>query len=451
MNDITKIATYYIRKWFNFNLYPSQKQILDYILDRKKKRITIKATTRYGKSQLVALACIMFAILYDNVRIGIMAPTQDKTKIIMGYIQMALSKCKEMEDVVDIDTMGLSKLEKLKREVSKKKITFKNGSYIEVLSLDIKGKGFKAMGFAYDLSVIDETGEIPDEVFNKAYRMLVEDKQAKLVEIGNPWHLNHFYNHHNSDKWEKYTVDWKTAVKEGRMTELQILDQKEELTELEFKVLYDAEFPKDIENSIFKEELHIIPACRVKEFSEYDKILIGIDTAQGGKDNTVITTILELDNEYSFYNSIKMDNKDDMSIVGMFLEYIEKEGFNKEDIEISVDYPMGKGVADRLKEHGFTTYEFRSGFSARNKKRFLNFKAESIFGLADIMKENRFYNLPKNSQYVLQLKKWIFDIRSDRLIHVIDPTDKSPDEADSLNIALSRPKGALTSFNLDTL
>lgn len=434
---------------FNIQLYNYQKEILNAIFSNQRK-ITIKATTRAGKSYTLALSLLLYILCFPKTKIGIIAPTQHKTKIIYSYIADFLAQCPELADKFDIK-VPKDDISRLRAEASKQKLTTKQGGYIEVLTADLPSGGQALMGRAYDLTAIDESAELSQESWSKVYRMLVENPKSKIVEIYNPWFLNHTYEHWHDDTWVKIHIPWTKCVNEGRMTKEAVEDQRKNLTELEFQVLFNANFPKDIENSIFTEDQHIIPACRVKEFSEYDKILIGIDTAQGGKDNTVITTILELDNEYSFYNSIKMDNKDDMSIVGMFLEYIEKEGFNKEDIEISVDYPMGKGVADRLKEHGFTTYEFRSGFSARNKKRFLNFKAESVFGLADIMKENRFYNLPKNSQYTLQLKKWIFDIRSDRLIHVIDPTDKSPDEADSLNIALSRPKGALTSFNLDTL
>ena len=452
MNDITLAAIGYIASWFNFKLYPSQEQIADFFFNPKTKRkATIKATTRYGKSQVIALCCIIYAIFYPKVKIGIIAPTNDKTKIIMSYIQTALSSCSEMTNAIDLDLMDLSKLERLKREISKRKITFKNGSSIEVLSPDIKGKGFGAMGRAFDLTVIDETAEIPDEVYAKIYRMLVESPTSKLIEIGNPWHLNHFYDHHNSDDWEKYTINSDTAIKEGRMTQEAVDDQKKNLTELEFQVLFGAEFPKDIEFAIFTQDGHINKAIKTKEFNEYDKILVGIDTAQGGKDYTVFTFVLELDGEFSFYDSVKLDLKDDMRIVGQFLEYFDLQDWNKEDLTIGVDYPMGSGTANRLKEHGFKVFEFRSGFSAVHKKRFSNLKAESVFGLADIMKQGRFFNLPANSEYTLQLKKWIMEIRSDRLIKVIDPKDKSPDEVDSLMIALSKPKNTFTAFSLETL
>jgi len=56
------------------------------------------------------------------------------------------------------------------------------------------------------------------------------------------------------------------------------------------------------------------------------------------------------------------------------------------------------------------------------------------------MYDGRFWNLPKNSEYIIELKKWTYEIRSDRQKKVIDPEDKSPDFADSLNIAVAEPE-----------
>jgi len=446
MNDITKIAVYYIDKWFQFKLYPSQIQIADFFFNNKKK-CTIRAVTRYGKSQVIALCAIMYAIFNDNKRVGIIAPTNEKTKIIMSYIQSALASCPQMNNIVDLDVMELSKLERLKREVSKRKITFKNGSSIQVLSPDIKGKGFGAMGSAFDLQVIDETAEIPDAVYSKIYRMLVEHKDSKIIEIGNPWHLNHFYDHHHADDWEKIHINWETAVKEGRMTLEAVEDQKRNLTDLEFEVLFNANFPENIENSLFKKE-HIDLAIRPKEFTDYDQIMIGADIAAGGKDYTVIVVIGQKNNEFSFIDYKEINKQDLMLIVGEIQVLADK--YKAKIIQIDA-VGFGKGVIDRLKENGYKSYSYISGESANEKNRFYNRKSEDLFGLAEIMKDGRLWNLPDKSKFILDMRKETFEIRSDRLLKTIDPEDKSPDWLDSLNIAISRPRGRLISFSLQTL
>jgi len=446
MNDITKIAIYCIKRWFKFELTPYQKKIVEMVFSNHK-RSTIRATTRYGKSQILALALIMYAILIDNKRIGIIAPTHEKTKYIMSYILHALSSCEQMNNIVDLDLMELSKLERLKREVSKKKITFKNGSSISILTADVKGKGFSLMGAGFDLTAVDETAELTLEVYSKIYRMLVEHKDAKIVEIGNPWHLNHFYDHHNSEDWDKLHIDWKIAVKEGRMTEVAVEDQRKNLTELEFEVLFNANFPENVENSIFKKEYTDL-SVRQKDIPSDCKILIGVDVATSGKDSSVITIIGEKDNEFYFIDYKKLNTSDTMNLVGEVR--VIADNYKKPIIQIDV-IGLGKGVYDRLREYKYDVYEYVAGRSPLDKKRYMMRKTEDLFGLADIMKQGRFYNLPNNSPYILEMRKEIFEVRSDRLLKHIDPEDKSPDHLDSLLYAMSVPRGRLIALDLKTL
>lgn len=444
MNELTKVAIYYIEKWFNLKLYPSQKHIADFFFNNKRKA-TIKACTRYGKSQTIAVCAIMYAIFFPNKRIGIIAPTNDKTKIIMNYIQTALASCKEMENAVDLDLMELSKLERIKREVSKRKITFKNGSSIEVLSPDIKGKGFAAMGRAYDLNIIDETAEIPDEVYSKIYRMLVENDNAKLIEIGNPWHLNHFFEHHNAEDWEKFTINWQTAVAEGRMTNEAIEDQRRNITELEFEVLYNAEFPQDGAYTIFK-MADINKACIKKDLPENVNYLVGIDVASGGVDFTVIVVIAESNGEFYFVDYKKIDKSDLMAIVEEIRYFIDKYPNPK----IQVDaIGIGKGVSDRLHQLGYVCYPYIAGNKAIEKNRFVMRKTEDLFGLSDIMRQGRFFNLPANSPFVLEMRRELFEVARDKLLSHIDPEDKSPDFLDATNICMARERGKVQAFTLD--
>ena len=132
--------------------YPYQNKIIEAILDRNVKRTTIRATTQCGKSYTVAGSSIAFACGYPNSKVGIIAPSKDKTKIIMTYILEMLSSS-DLESEIDLDMMGLTKMERLKREVSKQRVTFKNGSSIEIKTADVKGKGFSLMGASYDLCI----------------------------------------------------------------------------------------------------------------------------------------------------------------------------------------------------------------------------------------------------------------------------------------------------------
>ncbi len=430
---------------FKVKLYPYQIKIITHILNNDKK-VTIRATTRAGKSFSVAIGAILYATFYDNKRIGIIAPNTEKTKIIMQYITQMLSSNQVFESVVDIDMMGLTKLERLRKEVSKKKITFKNKSYIEIRSIDINKKGFGVSGFAYDLVIIDESAEIPDDHFGMIYRMLLESTEAKMVEIYNPWNLGHTFKHSKDPKWVAIKIDSEDCMSCGRMTKEQIDDAKAEYTAYRYRVLIDAEFPFDIDRAIFTQDILDL-ATRLKTLEEYDKYLVGIDPARGGNDYTVATLIGEKDNNLYFLQVEYMDLRDENLIVQRVEDTILAK-YPKDKIQIQTDRGINVGIADIFKMRGYKqSFEYVAGSKSTNKNKYSNRKSEDICILRNIMKDGRFWNLPESGPTYLELKQWQ-ESDVDRLIKVDDPKDKSPDFADSLNIAISKPRGMVQAFTL---
>ena len=148
----TDVGVEIIKTNLGIEPYNYQYPIISAVLDRTITRTTIRAATRSGKSFIVAASFIAYAGVFSNSKVGIIAPSKDKTKIIMTYILEILSSS-NLEPVIDLDMMGLTKMERLKREVSKQRITFKNGSSIEIKTADVKNKGFSLMGAGYDLCI----------------------------------------------------------------------------------------------------------------------------------------------------------------------------------------------------------------------------------------------------------------------------------------------------------
>lgn len=416
---------------FKIKIYDYQEKIMRAVIDRKKK-ITIRSTTRAGKTYTLAMTAIILAVFKDNHSIGIVAPTFDKARKFMEYIAQLLNESPLFNDIVMINTEGLTHLEKLRKEVSKRKITFTNGSSIEIKSIDLSRKGLAIMGMGYSTILVEEVGEIDEESYSRIYRMLVESQDTIICEIGNPWQLGFFFDHHHSPDWEKIHISWQDCVREGRMTKEAVEDQRKELTDIEFKILFDADFPQEIEFAIFP-NVAITQAIRSKEFAQFDKILVGVDVASGGRDLTVVTVIGVAGNEFSYIEHKEIDSRDTMQTVGIIQEMLTKYPH----AEVTVDsVGLGLGVKDRLKELKVNVTGFIAGSTARNDTRFSNIKTEAVFALSDIMKAGRFWNLPPASKYVLNLRSWIYEIRSDRQLKVIDP-DKSPDYGDSLYLSMA--------------
>ena len=98
---------------------------------------------------------------------------------------------------------------------------------------------------------------------------------------------------------------------------------------------------------------------------------------------------------------------------------------------------LGAGVKDRLSELNYKVRAFSAGESARDETRFKNTKTETLWRMAEKAKEGKIYNVPATSKYVLQLRSWIYEIKSDKQLKCVDPEDKSPDYGDSLMMMCS--------------
>jgi len=326
--------------------------------------------------------------------------------------------------------MRFEKVEKAKTEENKQLVY-----NIEVE----KNNNFVANNFlTHNTVIVDETDMIDDESYTKIFRMLLENPDACIIEIGNPFTLGHFYRHHNDEAWHKIHIDAEACIKAGRLTKEAVEEQRAEMTELEQCVLLDANFPEEIEYAVFPKKA-IDEMVKFKpEPEKFDKIIIGIDPAAGGRDRTVITPFGVKGNEYwqLVRDCITMDERDAMKIVAR-VQTLISERYESMKVEIASDCVNNRGIHDRLKENGYTAREFIAGKKARNSKRFYNYKTEVAFKCAEIGKKGLIHNVPAASRYVLQLRSWTYEVRSDKQQKIVDPEDKSPDHADSFTIALS--------------
>ncbi len=376
----------------------------------------------------------MYAIFYNKSKVGVIAPTYDKTKIIMNYIAEMLS-VSDLEPIIDLDVMGLTKLERLKREISKHKITFRNGSYIEILSADVKGGGFGVMGKAYSLIICDESSEVPDDAYTKIYRMLVDSPNSKLVEIGNPWHLNHFFEHSRDANWLSIKIDWQQVVKAGRISFEDIEDQRRNMTPIDFIVLYDAEFPKEYENSLFKHSDLIKAQREVNDPPEAPDRILGIDVARLGEDSTIIYLIHRFGSFYIVKQMWEYRKQTLSDTFSSIIQILNNTFINKINIDST---GVGGGLEDMLTsyiQNNKLNIELNPiVFSEKaDDEHNLNRKADIFFNLSKIVSEGNLI-IPKDNILFNQLSKMLFEITPNGKKKIDDNQTKSADRADSLAI-----------------
>ena len=166
-------------------------QIFHAIVFRPKNRVQILCSTQYGKSLTVALACLVISCIQGEL-IAVVAPKDEKAKIIMRYYIEHLGDNLLFYSQLEKDT----KLERLRMEESKDRITLRNRGGIYVLSAQSGNsqKGIEAaMGAGAKIVISDESSLIGDQIESTIFRMIAgQGQDAFYCKIGNPFYRNHF-------------------------------------------------------------------------------------------------------------------------------------------------------------------------------------------------------------------------------------------------------------------
>ncbi len=438
----------------------------------KSKRISISAYTRYGKTQIVAIAVCIFILINKNKKIKFIGPTDEQAGLIKDYMsELILSSRNDI--ILNLTEITATGAERIKAEASQKRMTFRNGCEYRVITAH--GKGFKAMGHGGDLIIMDEAALISRESYAKIVRMLGDDpEKAILVELYNPWDRDtKAFDHSISSRFLRIRIDWKIGIQEGRTTEEHIIEMREDMTPLEFCVLYDSQFPDQAEDALhslamieaaekiffnFEDELkHIIDKLSKpdilrkseKEALEHDlvryKMIISCDPADQGLDLSVVNWGIERDGTlYEPYGVWSEAKSDPMELVGKLINRAEIYVDPMVQGEIKIDrVGIGSGSLSRLKElkkdkklTKFRIIGCHNGEDAINKIEFKNKKAENNFRLKAIFNEGQIAlgYLAQSDQYrkvktELLAMKWKFTSSGKKII--VGP-EKSPDYNDGI-------------------
>lgn len=265
------------------NLSYYQAYIVKKIAFSEVKRLNISAYTRYGKSQTVAIAVAIYLMINEGKKVKFIGPTDDQAGIIKDYMSELIlgSKDNILLNMAEITAKGP---DRLKAEASQKRMTFTNGCEYRVVTAH--GKGFAAMGHGGDLIIMDEAAMISKESYAKITRMLGDDPEnATLVELFNPWDRDtKAFDHSISSRFERIQIDWRVGLQEGRTTQEHIDEMRDEITPLEFTVLYESCFPEETEDSLHS--LKDIRHAEQLEFNleeEYNEIIIELQALEKKK------------------------------------------------------------------------------------------------------------------------------------------------------------------------
>jgi hypothetical protein len=315
---------------------------------------------------------------------AIVAPSEKKAKIIMGYI---IDHAFDNDYTrMKLDVAKGESLEHLRRERSKNRLTFKHSNNgigeVYILSADSRNKqnsGDALMGFGASNVILDEAALIDDDIEAKIFRMLGDKMDNFYMKIGNPFRRNHFLKDYRDGNFYKLNIDYQVGIKEGRLTEEFVEECKKKPF---FDILYENKFPeaeamdaKGWSNLITDKEYDNALASKM-EVSEFGTRNLGHDIARGGGNFNV--WVRRSDN----FATILARNSDAdlMSNVGTTIRLVVDNRIDWQNVSLD-DTGLGGGCTDRLREQGFKVNAVKLGEQAREPMKYINRRAENYWRL----------------------------------------------------------------------
>lgn len=427
-----------------FLLTDGQAEIAAAIAGMIYPRLHILTFTQFGKSDITALALITRVSSIPE-KIAIVAPTDKKANIIMGY---AIDHIFDNPYTLAKFQIGKDEsLERIRRERRKDHITFRCEKGIgEIYTLSAEGRRTKdiisvLLGFSARRLIIDESPLLSEEHYMGIIRMIGGHQDNTLIEIGNAIGRNHFYRASRDPEYHHIVIDYEQGIREGRQRREYFDEMRRKMSPQIFSSFYECKFPPadaiDSEGYsplLTDEELD---RALVDDIQLFGEKRLGVDIAAGGENRTV--GVLRASN--GARKLFESPSADTMATVGMIVRKMEMEHIQAENIFIDVT-GVGKGLYDRLREEGLRVTGVKNGAAAENKDDYYNVRAECYWKAAEDIKSGKL-KLVKGAKWddLLAIK---YKIQSGKKIQLMPKETMlrkgiaSPDTSDALALTYAR-------------
>jgi hypothetical protein len=359
-------------------LSDGQCDIFGAILLKENNRTQIIAPTQYGKSNTIAMALILRTQTYGE-EFAIVTGQEKKSQIIMEKVIQHTFDDKRLYAQLELDKN--EPIERIKRERSRSRITWKCGGGIRTYTADSRNRKrvIDALtGLGSPNIVEDEASLIPDDLQAMILRMLGGHRGGFLLKIGNPFTTGHFKKTWNSEKYTKLFIDYNQGLQEGRYTQEFIDEMRDQPF---FDILYGCKFPEEsaVDMSGFYRLVTDTEINNAKEDGEVGGVLkLGFDIGEGGDDNV---GILRGD---KFAKIIHRSLVSDLMVTtNEIIKAINKYGIKHGNVFIDAT-GIGAGVEDRLKELGYNIRGIK--WAEVGGENFANLKAQNFWGLKEWIK-----------------------------------------------------------------
>lgn len=350
-------------------------------------------------SDVVAMAVLTRATTFPE-KWPIIGGTAKKAKIIMSYVIKHIFENDYTKGKFQIGKD--ESLERIKRERSKERLTFKVGKdqigEIFILSAEARRKGEDAgdilMGFGAPNLIEDDAALIPNRIHGKVMRMIGGHKDNFIAKIGNTFNRNHFLRTHEDPKYKKIIVDCYQGIQEGRITPEYIEEMKKEFKNdpVMFGILYECKFPPEemIEEGGWMPLLtdQDIEEAQARKVESIGQKRLGGDIGEGENYNAFV---IRTDN-YAYIKEKNLE-KDLMKTVDKIIKIREEERIFEDEIFLDA-VGVGAGVVSRCHQLNLKVNAIKSGEKPTKKT-----KAEKQLDPIE------FYNL--RAEMFWNVRKWI--------------------------------------------
>jgi len=438
-----------------FELSAGQEEIFNLIFYKQgpggEHRGHVMTHTQYGKSDTVSMAVLTRAATFPE-KWAIVAPSQPKAKIIMGYVIKHL-----FENEYTLNRFKLQEGESVdvvRRERSKNRLTFDIGNNqigeIFILSAESRLKqsedvGNSLMGFGAPNLVEDEAALISDESDAKAMRMVggfTSFGTDFVVKIGNPFTRGHFLAAMEDPAYFKINVDYPRGIKEGRLTEKFIEEMRKKPY---FRVLYENRFPEtdDIDakgwTQLITEDEVELAICKDTEIKHIGEKRIGNDVARGGANFTVWNL-----RSMNYMEVLAKSHQDNLTEIAGRTLFFMKEKFVTAENTFIDDVGVGGGAVDPLHYQQKNVRGVNVGMPALESTRFTNIRAEAYWRMREWIKKGGKLCACHRDEWLAQLTKIKYKPDSKGRLRIMSKDDMrsqgidSPDVADAAMLTFVR-------------
>lgn len=289
---LARIGFVTIAKYYGDNLFYTQSVIAGAVFSGDYDKITVITPSSYGKSWLMGRIANIMA--FEGEPTYVVAAVQDGTKMIMGHVAQSLQNV--APEVKNALLNKKDQIEKLTTTLSKQKIAFANGGFVEPITTgdtyDDNIAQNKVVGKPGNY-IIDEAALVSEESFaelGRAEFAKLGGENYKRVMISNPHQPGFFYSEVTKPDEEipkREIIIWMdalTAVEEERLTKEKVLYGTFAKHRSTLRRYLLCVLDEDGEGMMSMPDVYQAPYE-----GEYTQYFMGVDSAYKGKDNIEVT------------------------------------------------------------------------------------------------------------------------------------------------------------------